>query len=154
MIEKANICDHELLTQITQRSKAYWGYSNEQMEIWKDLLTITTTYLATKEAFKLTIGHEVIGYYSFYSENDDVIRLDNLFLLPEFIGKGFGKLLMNDFLQRVRNTNAKSVILDSEPFAEKFYAHFGFVKTGQLETLIKNRHLPIMELKLSVYTSL
>jgi len=31
-IQKAIPGDHEILTQITKKSKAYWGYSNEQIE--------------------------------------------------------------------------------------------------------------------------
>ena len=30
-VEKANSDDHKILTEITKKSKAFWGYSNEQM---------------------------------------------------------------------------------------------------------------------------
>jgi predicted GNAT family N-acyltransferase len=44
------------------------------------------------------------------------------------------------------HTGAKKVILEAEPNAEGFYAKFGFVKIGEIETSIKNRYLPVMEL--------
>ena len=40
-IEKAIINDNQVLTEITKKSKAYWGYSEEQISKWNDSLTIT-----------------------------------------------------------------------------------------------------------------
>ena len=45
-----------------------------------------------------------------------------------------------------QKANTKKVIPDSEPCTEKFYAKLRFTKVGQLETSIKDRYLPIMEL--------
>lgn len=52
-IEKATIQDTEILTQITKKSKAYWGYSEQQMAKWNDNLTITQIGLCPlwKETF-------------------------------------------------------------------------------------------------------
>ena len=36
MIEKANIKDSELLTNIALISKAYWGYSKELILSWEE----------------------------------------------------------------------------------------------------------------------
>jgi predicted GNAT family N-acyltransferase len=55
---------------------------------------------------------------------------------------------MNNFLDRINNTQSKKIILDSEPNVEKFYEYFGFIKVGQIETSIKDRFSPIMELKI------
>ena len=74
--------------------------------------------------------------------------LDNLFILPEYIGKGFGKYLMSHFLNRMKNEKFEKVTLDSEPHAENFYLKIGFKKIGEFETSIKNRFMPIMEMTL------
>jgi len=147
-IQKAIPSDHEILTQITKKSKAYWGYSNEQIEDWSPFLTVTEEYIGTNSVFNLMLNNQIIGYYSFFHESENSIKLDNLFVLPDFIGKGFGKLLMNDFLVRLPDLSVQKVVLNSEPNAESFYIKFGFVKIGQIETSIKDRYLPIMELKI------
>lgn len=148
-IIKANSDDHETLTEITKKSKAFWGYSNEQMKQWDELLTITREYLETHFVFKLIKGNQVIGYYSYCYDGKEAIRLDNLFLLPEFIGKGFGNQLITDFLDRIKeNPTIEKILLDADPNSEKFYQRSGFTVIGRLETSIKNRFLPIMELKL------
>ena len=70
--------------------------------------------------------------------------------MPAFIGKGFGKVLMNDFLGRLKFSDVQKVVLKSEPNAEEFYVKLGFVKVGQIETSIKDRFLPIMELQIKL----
>lgn len=146
LIEKAITTDHEILTEITKKSKAFWGYSEEQIEIWSEFLTVSQHYIANNEVYKLSIKDQIIGYYSFLNGEENSIKLDNLFVLPEFIGKGFGRLLMEHFLLKIKKTNANKITLHSEPNAESFYSKLGFVKTGQIETSIKDRFMPIMEL--------
>lgn len=147
-IESAHKNDHEILTAITKKSKSYWGYSEEQIEIWSELLTITESYIETNAVYKLVVNKTTIGYYSYFHENEKTIRLDNLFVLPECIGKGFGQILMDDFLGRLHSLEINKVMLHSEPNAESFYTKFGFVKVGAIETSIKDRFLPIMKLNL------
>jgi ribosomal protein S18 acetylase RimI-like enzyme len=148
-IEKANSDDHEMLSEITKLSKAFWGYSSEQMQQWNDALTITKENIETNFTYKLVLENKVIGYYSYFHIDTTIIKLDNLFVLPEYIGKGIGNHLMQDFLNRIKeNDEVKKVVLDADPNAEKFYQKFGFSTIGQLETSVKNRLLPIMELKL------
>jgi GNAT superfamily N-acetyltransferase len=148
-LEKANNKDSEVLTAITKKSKAYWGYSEAQIQNWSESLTVTATYIETKFVYKLVIETKTVGYYSFFYQDEHTVKLDNLFILPEYIGKGFGRILMDDFLILVKRANVNKIILDSEPNAEMFYAKLGFVKVGEIETSIKNRCLPIMELNIN-----
>ena len=104
-IEKANSNDHEILTEITKKSKAFWGYSEEQMMQWNDALTITQEYIQTNFAYKQTKENQVIGYYSYFNSDAAIIKLDNLFVLPEYIGKGIGNQLMQDFLNRIKENH-------------------------------------------------
>lgn len=147
-IQKAKQEDHIRLTEITKKSKAFWGYSEEQILAWDKQLTITSAYIKNNPVFNLVEENKIMGYYSYIIEENNQVKLDNLFLLPEYIGKGLGTLLMNDFLQRMRNEKCKKIILDSEPNAEQFYQKLGFKKVGEFETSIKNRFIPIMEMNL------
>lgn len=147
-ITKSNREDHEILTDITKKSKAYWGYSVEQMEQWSDLLTITTDYIDANHVYKLVVDNSTVGYYSYFNVSENVIKLDNLFVLPNYIGKGLGKTLMDDFISRIKNTETLKVVLDSEPNTQGFYEKFGFIKVAQIETAITNRYLPVMELNI------
>jgi len=149
-ISKATTEDSEILTDITKKSKAHWGYSNKQMESWSSQLTITTNYIEISEVYKLVINDLVVGYYSYVILEENVVQLDNLFVLPEYIGKGLGTFLMSDFLDRCKALKFQKVVLDADPNAENFYKKHGFITVGQIETSIKDRFLPIMELNLDL----
>lgn len=149
-IEKARKKDARILTDLTIRSKSYWDYSAEQIMSWKAELTITTAYIDKNEVYKLSNKHNIIiGYYSYIFLNAAVIKLDNLFIDPTYIGNGFGTLLMNDFLKRIKSLQFEKVTLDADPNAEKFYHKFGFKTVGKLKSTMENRFLPIMEMKIS-----
>lgn len=145
-ILKAGIEDHEILTSITKKSKAYWGFSADILKGWEQLLTVTKDYIEKNEVYKLVQHKQIIGYYSYFAADERTIKLDNMFILPEYIGKGYGKLLMNDFLKKASQPGIEKIQLDAEPKAENFYKAFGFETIGQLQSSIKDRYLPIMEL--------
>ena len=55
---------------------------------------------------------------------------------------------MNHFFKIVKNQGFEYIYLYSDPNAERFYQNLGFKIIGQLESSIKNRFLPIMELEI------
>ncbi len=136
------------LTELTIRSKSSWNYSKEQIENWRDVLTITEDYIEQNEVFVGLKENIIIGYYSYFIQDEEVAKLDNLFLEPENKGKGFGKIFMDDFIQRVIKSNINKIVLDADPNATNFYLRLGFKIIGKLPTSVPNRFLPIMELNL------
>jgi len=144
-IEKAKSTDARVLTDLTFRSKAYWKYSPEQMEAWRDELRITPEYLEESKAFKLLADGQLVGYYAYRPFGEEIVKLDNLFVEPGFIGRGFGNFLLNDFMMRVQEDGFGKVVLDADPNSEAFYLSYGFKTVGKLETTIKGRFMPVME---------
>ncbi|SFI11333.1 GNAT family N-acetyltransferase [Halpernia frigidisoli] len=146
IIEKANPEDAKILTEITFDGKAFWGFSKAELSEWTELLTISPDYITENCVYKLILNSEIAGYYSYIMINESEIKLDNLFLFQKYIGKGFGKLMMEDFLKKAKNLKQKIIILDSEPNAENFYKKFGFITFDKKESVIKNRFLAKMKL--------
>lgn len=144
-IERAVSQDHQILTEITKASKAFWGYSDKQIEAWSDDLTITPEYIQTHEAYKLVADGQTMGYYSLARIDAATVKLDNMFVLPGRTRKGYGKKLLEDALERARQRNYSWIILDSDPNAENFYKRFGFETAGKLKSSIKGRFLPVMK---------
>jgi N-acetylglutamate synthase-like GNAT family acetyltransferase len=145
IIKKSTSELHVKLTEISFVSKKYWNYSDEWMEIWKDDLTITENFITNNYVYHLeNDANEIVGFYAFV-KFDNYIELDSLFVSPEYIGKGFGNLLMTDFLSKVREIDFNYKKLKAEPFAEIFYKKYGFETVElQLSSKIENRYLPIM----------
>lgn len=144
-IEKAIMTDAEEITELTMRSKDYWGYGERQMEKWRAELTITASYINENQVVKITEGDRLVGFYAYLPQDSKNIKLNFLFVEPDFIGKGYGSILMNDFLKRVENDNFERVVLDADPNAEKFYKRFGFEVIEKFASSIDGRFLPVME---------
>lgn len=147
-IEKAHYNDHLILSEISYRSKAFWGYDIAQLEAWKADLTITPAYIAQHCVFKLLAEGEIIGYYAMLLPADSTITLDNLFLLPEYIGLGYGQALMRHCIATAKAMNLTRIVLNADPNAERFYRKLGFRVYGNLTTAVADRFLPQMELGL------
>lgn len=145
----ANISDAKALTELCIKSKNYWGYGKELIDSWREELTITEEYIQKNKVFKSVENELIIGFYAYSSESETTIKLDFLFIDPDHIRKGIGSSLFNHFLKEIKGKGVTSVVLDADPNAEKFYANLGFKVIGQLPSSIKNRFLPIMELKLN-----
>ena len=149
IIEKATILDSSELSELTYKSKAHWGYSEKQMEKWRDDLQVSARYIENNEVFIIRKSDQIAGYYSFSKVSVSTVKLDNIFIDPEYIGKGLGLTLMKDFLNSVKKLEVTTVTLDSDPNAEQFYQKFEFKTVGQLKSSVPNRFLPIMELNLN-----
>lgn len=111
IIEKARTENHKTLTELTIRSKDYWGYGIEQIEKWRDELTFTKEYIYSNHVFKAVYQKEIIGFYAYCFENEEAIKLQYFFFHPYHIGKGYGKHRITDFLNRVKTLNIKELYL-------------------------------------------
>lgn len=147
-IKKAHRTDANKITDLTIRSKDFWNYGAEQITEWKDDLTVTSDYIDENQVFKLSVENEIIGFYAFNSQDKNTVKLNFLFVEPKFIGKGYGKILLNDFLKRMEETDYDKITLDADPNVENFYTRAGFKVVGRLQSSIKNRYLPIMEMEI------
>ncbi|MFK7948009.1 MAG: GNAT family N-acetyltransferase [Saprospiraceae bacterium] len=147
-IQQAKPKDAAAITALTLRSKDYWNYGSELIESWRKELTVTPEFIENNEVYNLIDEDKIIGFYIYSAENQLTVKLNFLFVEPNFIGQGYGKILVNDFLNRIKTTSYKSVIVDADPNAEPFYNRLGFQVVDQLPSSIEGRFLPIMELKL------
>ncbi len=149
LIQKATLDDSVELSNLTFKSKAHWGYSKAQMEKWREDLEVSKEYIRNNEVFLVKDGSQIAGYYSYSKVSDSTVKLDNIFIHPDHIGRGLGSMLMNDFIARINKLQVATITLDAEPHAEQFYERFGFKSIAQLKSSIPNRYLPVMELKLN-----
>ncbi len=62
--------------------------------------------------------------------NDGNIYL--CYLLPEYLGRGFGKAMLDDMMDYARTSGVTKVTLESTRTARQFYLRNGFVETGTM----------------------
>ncbi|QED46588.1 GNAT family N-acetyltransferase [Cytobacillus dafuensis] len=142
IIRKAENQDSEVLSELAYKSKAYWGYSKEFIEKCKDDLTVTVQYMRENHVYVLEKDNTILAFYSL-STNPN--RLDALFIDPDHIGKGIGKVLWEDLINKAKHLNMKEFNIDSDPNAEGYYLKMGAKRIGETpSTVFPNRSLPLM----------
>jgi len=76
--------------------------------------------------------------------------LENLWVLPEHMGQGIGKMLFQHALERSRSRGVFTLKIEADPNAQSFYEKMGAQKVSehQYELDGQLRILPIMEINL------
>jgi len=123
----------------------HWGYPKEWIDNWKDDLVLSLKNFAEFTINKLVVNEQIAGFCAI-SESEENYEIEHLWILPEFMGKGFGKLLLNTSLKKFV-TNKKEIIVTSDPNSESFYKKMGFTTFSKVESYPKGRFLPVMKLR-------
>lgn len=142
-IRKSVAKDHVELTDLCKRSKNIWNYPEDWMQIWDEDLTVTEDFIKENNVYQFVKDARICGFYSYLPEGKN-IRLEHLFVHPNYINKGIGRILIKDFFERIENSIFENIILDADPNAENFYIKFGFNRVDLKPTKIEGRCLPVM----------
>ena len=145
MIVLADISDAKKLTDIALKSKAFWGYSDALIESWRNDLTITFKMISNCAIFKFLVDDTIAGFYVLNPPKEKTVELEMLFVLPQFIGKGIGKMLLLHSFEKAKLQEVKSITLLADPNAVPFYSSQGFYEIDKKESSIIGRFLPVMQ---------
>jgi GNAT superfamily N-acetyltransferase len=130
----------QLLSDIAIEAKGYWGYSREQLEIWRDGLRIEPDYIQKHTVRTVEVNGDVVGFFAITQGEADM--LDHLWLSPHIIGQGIGKLAFLEIITECQKLGIEFFMIISDPDAEGFYLHQGAVKVGEVESIPQKRMLP------------
>ena len=145
MIIPTNKIDAIQLTQIALKSKAFWGYSEVQIESWREELTVSEQMISEMIVYKFLKDDKIIGFYILNQPKEETIELEFLFVSPKYIGKGIGKQLLRHSFEKGKILGAKSMQLLADPNATPFYESNGFIIVDKIQSSIFNRFLPLMK---------
>ena len=137
------------LTQIALAAKAHWGYPQRWMEIWTPQLTFDARYFEENESWAAEADGRLVAFYTLL-DKDHVASLENLWVMPGFIGRGLGKVLFLHALELARLRGYKTFQLEADPNAAGFYEKMGMYKIAERKYEVDGqpRILPLMEMKL------
>jgi GNAT superfamily N-acetyltransferase len=150
-IRRAAPDEADILTDITRRSKAHWGYSAEFMQRFWDDLRITPQQIRDNPVYVLEEGGRISGYYFLEHFQGETIILQNLFIDPSIIRSGAGAALWRHLLETAAALGCRMVTLESDPHAEGFYLKMGARRVGEHPAPIPGqpeRVLPKMQVEL------
>lgn len=148
-IQRALPMQADQLTRIAVAAKAHWGYPDHWMAIWKPQLTFKPEYFEKNESWMAVEDAVPIGFYTLEEKKGNA-WLENLWILPEYMGRGVGKTLFLHAVQLARQRGYTILQLEADPNAVGFYEKMGMRKIGERRYEIEGqpRILPTMELKL------
>lgn len=130
-IRRAVAEDATELSALVLLAKAYWGYSNQQLEAWRTSLEISAESISAHPTFVGGLNGLIVGFYSL-EPSSAAWDLNDLWVLPAYIGKGFGRCLLRHATQTAALGGATSIRIESDPNAEPFYLACGAQRIGEV----------------------
>ena len=138
--------DASLLTDLAFLSKRAWGYNRVFMALVRDQLQWRESDLqAPGIRGELLQDRERVaaGFYLLNWQARAEPELDALFVHPDRMGRGVGGGLLRLAIRRARESGARIITLESDPFAAGFYAAMGGERIGERSVReIPGRSLP------------
>lgn len=135
----------ETLSLLALRSKGHWGYDEAFMAACADELRMNPGEMAARRATVAEEDGALLGFTTLEGEVPQGV-LGMLFVEPEAIGRGLGRLLYQHVMDRARELGFDRLTIDADPNAEPFYLAMGAVRIGEVPSgSIPGRVLPLLE---------
>jgi GNAT superfamily N-acetyltransferase len=131
-IRRARVDEADILTELTLRAIAYWGYDETFMAWARDGVRVRSEYLDRETGFVLEEAAGVAGFYILRHDPPEM-NLHFLMVEPHRIGTGRGKRLWNHAVVTAAVGGATILTVASDPNAEPFYRAMGAVTVGQAD---------------------
>jgi GNAT superfamily N-acetyltransferase len=143
-IRPARTDEADLLTDLSLRSKALWGYDATFLARCRAIMQVKAGNIESQPHYVAELGGLVVGFYGFEPEAEG-IGLDYLFIENEFVGRGIGRALWDHAVAAARNLGHSALIVVSDPNAEGFYLRMGCRRIGTRPSDLENgRQLPLL----------
>ncbi|WP_214371197.1 GNAT family N-acetyltransferase [Pseudonocardia sp. H11422] len=134
------------LAAIAVRAKAHWGYPAEFVARFARSLGLTPEVVAANDVWVAERGSVVVGFYTLLHRGELAV-LDDLWLEPEEIGHGLGRLLFEHARDRAAAAGAEVLEWEAEPYALGFYERMGGRRVRMTDSTL-GRKLPVMQVPL------
>jgi GNAT superfamily N-acetyltransferase len=134
------------LSILAIRSKSYWGYDDDFIEACREDLTVQPEGIDSHRIAVAVVKAtgRIVGFYGLVGTCSDDAELSALFVEPEFIGGGVGRLLFDDARGKAMEAGFARFRIEADPFAATFYEHMGAIKTGTAcSHAVADRLLPV-----------
>ena len=145
-IVRANAEDAEALTEIAFAAKRHWGYPEDWIEAWRDILTMRPEFIAANVAYCAIEENHAVGFYVLTTE-DDGLHLDHLWIVPGAMRRGIGRALFEHATAQAKNSGFDAIKIEADPNAEGFYKRMGATRVGTRVSEVngERRALPLLE---------
>ena len=148
-VRPAASADVPALTEIAHEAKRHWGYPEEWIETWGELLTLKPQDLAAQDVFIAESAGTVVGFCS-VSRQGDSWDVEHMWVHPGHMGRNVGRTLMVCAIRHISRQGGRVLTIESDPHAEGFYLRLGARRIGEVPAHMgtTRRFLPLLELSI------
>ena len=124
LIRPGSVREGARLKEIAIASKGFWGYDPERVRQWADQGDFTSEALSKLALFVAEADGRTIAWAS-VEDRGDAAWLADLWVEPEWIGRGVGARLFRHAAAHARAAGANGMEWEAEPSALGFYEKMG-----------------------------
>jgi len=146
-IRPADPNEWERLREIAVAAKAHWGYDPGRVEEWAAQGDFSPEGLRAKDFYVAEADGQAVAFASLIP-NGEVCFLDDLWVEPEWIGKGVGSRLFRFAEKRAAEGGARRLEWEAELHAVGFYERMGARRLGESGPSEWGRILQVMGVEL------
>ncbi len=131
MPRRANRNDEPGILEMVKRVLAGYGLSVNPAVTDLDISDLERHYFNNGGYFAVIDDGGIIGSYGIYRLGADTCELRKMYLLPEFHGRGIGKIMMEDAIKRAVSLGYSEMFLETNlrlDRAIRLYERFGFLE--------------------------
>jgi GNAT superfamily N-acetyltransferase len=146
--------DAATLTEIAHAAKRHWGYPENWIVAWREILTMRPEFIAENTAYCAVEDDRAIGFYVLTTE-DDGLHLDHLWILPRVMGRGVGRGLFEHAAAAASRLGFSLIKIEADPNAEGFYKRMGATRVGTASSEVcgEARQLPLLVCRVECWSS-
>ncbi len=147
-IRQARFEEADKLSEIAIAAKRHWDYPEEWIQKWIPILTFRPQQIKEADVFVAVVDNELVGFYRLFLRKPRA-TLEDLWIKPDFIGKGIGQALFEHAVTRCRTSHVEILEVEADPHAQGFYEKMGMHKVGEHPSDVDGqRSLPVLEMNL------
>jgi len=153
-VRRARPDEASALSSLAIASKAHWQYTPAQLAAWKKGLVVSPEMVDALPAYVAEVGAVMAGFFVLVPDGARW-KLEHFWVHPELMSRGVGRRMLASATAIAAQGGATSVLVESDPNAERFYMACGAERNGELAAPIAgapNRVLPLLILSVSCPT--
>jgi GNAT superfamily N-acetyltransferase len=147
-IRPARPDEGERLRQIAIDAKGHWGYDPGWIHSWAAQGDFSPKALLSKPVLVAESEGRAVGFAALIPQGT-VAVLDDLWVVPAWIGRGVGTQLFAACVARARELGAERMEWEAEPNSVGFYEKLGARYLRDSEQTMMNRIVPVMGVDLT-----
>jgi GNAT superfamily N-acetyltransferase len=124
LIRDGDVHEGARLKEIAIAAKSYWGYEADRVREWADQGDFSPERLRELIVFVAESDGRAIGWSSLIPKGK-IGWLEDLWVEPDWIGKGVGGALFRRTADHAREVGATRLEWEAEPHATGFYERMG-----------------------------